>query len=318
MFKYLFLFSLVLLAGCNSSDKKKGDSETVSSWSRPYQAISKFGDTLYSQAPSEKLVAQYEARKKAFEENPDLENTIWYGRFTAYTGKYRQAIQIYTEALEKFPNESRLLRHRGHRYITVREFDKAIEDLEKAATLIEGTENKVEADGMPNAQNIPLSTMHGNIYYHLGLALYLKNDDQKAVDAFKKCLRTSPNPDNVVAATHWIYTVNCQMGRRTTGLNYVKNIPSDLQVLENEAYLKACLLYKGDLQSEQIQIANNGTASSSALRYALGNYLLCEGDSNAAKQIFETIVAGDDWASFGHIAAEIDLATKFNKKPSLQ
>jgi tetratricopeptide (TPR) repeat protein len=318
MIKYGFLFSLLVLVGCNSSDKKKDGGPASSDWSASYQAISKFGDTLRSEAPSEKMVSQYEAKKEAFEENPDLENTIWYGRFTAYKGDYREAIQIYTEGLEKFPDESRLLRHRGHRYITVREFDKAIADLEKAAALIEGEENKVEEDGMPNAQNIPVSTMHGNIYYHLGLAHYLAKNHQKAIDAFKKCLRTSPSPDNVVSATHWIYTINCQMGRKSTGLNYVKNIKDDLHVIENEAYLKTCLLYKRTLSPNDIQTKSDGTPTNSALLYGLGNYYLCEGNSAAAKEVFKEIVSKDDWASFGHIAAEVDLATKFNKKQELQ
>jgi len=317
MYKYLILLGFLIFLGCNSSEKKKDGDGVVSDWPHTYQAISKFGDTLYSKAPSEKIVQQYQAKKKAFDENPSLENTIWLGRFTAYTGNYRGAIQIFTEGLEKFPNESRLLRHRGHRYITVREFDKAIEDLEKAAKGIQGKENKVEEDGMPNAQNIPVSTMHGNIYYHLGLAHYLKNNDQQAIDAFKQCLRTSPNPDNIVSVSHWIYTINCQMGRKSTGFNYVKDISSDLNVIENEAYLKACLLYKGDIQPTEIQVPANNTATNSALLYGLGNYLLCEGNSMAAKQVFEDIVEGSDWASFGYLAAEVDLATKFNKKPTI-
>ncbi len=318
MNKYLIFLGFLVFLACNSSGDKEEDASAVLDWQHDYQAISKFGDTLFSNPPSEKIVAQYRAKKILFEENPTLENTIWFGRFTAYTGDYRQAIEIYTKGLEKFPDESRLLRHRGHRYITVREFDNAISDLEKAATLIQGKENKVEQDGMPNAQNIPVSTMHGNIYYHLGLAHYLKNNDQKAIDAFKNCLRTSPNPDNVVSATHWIYTINCQMGRKSTGLNYVNNIASDVTVIENEPYLKACLLYKGELTPAEIQIKSDGTAANSALLYGLGNYLLCEGDSLAAKQIFEDIVAGSDWASFGYIAAEVDLAVKFNKKRTIE
>ncbi|RDK85597.1 tetratricopeptide repeat protein [Marinirhabdus gelatinilytica] len=304
---FLFAFSLLLLS-CND---KNTSLQIEDSWDKEYQAISKLGDTLYSNPPPEKISEQYEEKKQAYQQNDDLENTIWLGRFTAYTGNYREAIAIYTTGLEKFPNESRLLRHRGHRYITVREFENAVADLEKAAQLIEGTENKVEEDGLPNAQNIPVSTMHGNIYYHLGLAHYLKGSDQKALDAFKKCLRTSKNPDNVVSASHWIYTINCQMGRKPTGFNYVKNINSDLNVIENHAYLKACLLYKGELKPETLQTNLEDSASNSALAYGLGNYLLCEGDANTAESIFEEIVSGDDWASFGYIAAEVDLANKF-------
>ncbi len=63
----------------------------------------------------------------------------------------------------------------------IREFDRAIQDFEKAATLIEGTEDKIEPDGLPNAQNIPVSTLHTNIWYHLGLAYYLQHDLENAL-----------------------------------------------------------------------------------------------------------------------------------------
>ena len=80
---------------------------------------------------------------------------------------------FFSQGIESFPDEPKLYRHRGHRYISVREFDKAIADLEKAVELIQGTPNEIEPDGMPNALNIPVSSLHGNIYYHLGLAYYL-------------------------------------------------------------------------------------------------------------------------------------------------
>ena len=309
MRKCLLLVAVITIAGCTN---KKNTTATNTPWLENYQAITITGDTLYSKAPSQKIIDQYTTKKQAFEASPDLENTIWYGRFTAYTGNYRGAIAIYSDALKKFPNESRLLRHRGHRYITVREFGNAITDLEKAASLIKDQENKVEEDGMPNAQNIPVSTMHGNIYYHLGLAYYFNGDDNKAVQAFKKCLKTSKNPDNVVSATHWIYTINCQMGRIATGDNYVKNITSDMNVIENDAYHKACLLYKGELQTEDLLGKQGNEAAGSALKYGIGNYLLCTRQSGRAETIFTEIVAGEDWASFGYIAAEIDLKKKFN------
>jgi tetratricopeptide (TPR) repeat protein len=295
---------------CKNQEKETNVTIEDTSWKQEYQAISKLGDTLYSKAPSDKILGEYRAKKVSFETDPTLENTIWLGRFTAYKGEYRKAIEIYSEGLEKFPDESRLLRHRGHRYISVRDFDKAIADLEKAAQLIEGTENKVEEDGMPNAQGIPVSTMHGNIYYHLGLAHYLAGNDREAIAAYKKCLATSPSQDNVVSAVHWLYTINCQMGNMTEAEMYLEQIDPTMSVIENEAYLKACLLYKGVLQQEDIQTSEDA-ASNSALSYALGNYLLCQGNKEEAKDIFKKIVAGSDWASFGYIAAEVDLATKF-------
>ena len=307
----LLLFSLTLaFYSCNNTAEKQPSTPVTEDDEITYEAIGKLGDTLYAAEPSEEIMEKYLEKQRIYEEEPDdLDNLIWYGRFTAYLGNYRDAIEIYTKGLDKFPEESRLLRHRGHRYISVREFDKAIADLSKAAELIKDRENKTEPDGMPNAKNIPLSTMHGNIYYHLGLAHYLKNNMQAALDAYKMCLETSSSPDNVVSATHWIYMINRRMGRVDTAEKYLATIDKDMEVIENDAYHNACLMYKGELKPEDLYDPNSeDSASGSALKYAVGNWHYYNGDRELAKEIFREIVSGDDWASFGYIAAEADLA----------
>ena len=87
----------------------------------------------------------------------------------AYLGDYKKAIKIFSEGIEKFPEDARMYRHRGHRYISLRKLDLAIADLEKAAELIDGKEDRVEPDGIPNARGIPVSTTNRNIWYHLWL-----------------------------------------------------------------------------------------------------------------------------------------------------
>jgi tetratricopeptide (TPR) repeat protein len=292
-------------------EKQAQEAETDSD----YQAISLLGDTLVSSAPSAELLARYEEKKAAFQKDPDnLENIIWYGRFTAYLGNYREAIAIYTKGLEHFPNESRLLRHRGHRYISIRQFDKAIADLEEATRLIDGKENMVEQDGMPNALRIPVSTMHGNIHYHLGLAYYLDNQLENALTAYRRCLESAPNPDNLVSATHWIYMILQRLGQKEEALASLEVIRPDLEVIENQAYLTACLFYKGEVKLQDIyRPEDEASPSNSALLYGIGNWYAYNGMNEEATRIFEKMVDQPDWASFGHIAAEADLARwKFN------
>ncbi|MEZ4859030.1 MAG: hypothetical protein R2781_09490 [Flavobacteriaceae bacterium] len=312
--KHVCCIILVLaLFSCKNNSEKVALPTT---WDYPFQAISQTGDTLYASTPSEKLITTYEEKKDAFEANPNsLDNLIWYGRFEAYLGNYRKAIAIYTYGLEKFPNEPKLLRHRGHRYITVRAFDKAIADLSKAAELIKGTNNEVEPDGMPNAQNIPVSTLHGNIYYHLGLAYYLERQLPLALDAFKTCLSTSNSPDNVVSTTHWIYMIQNRLGRKEAGDNYLRNIKPDMNVIENTTYYEACLFYKGDISLEELYpFKKEESASNTALKYAIGNWFWYKGDPKKGQEIFSEIIKGNDWASFGYIAAETDLAKPYVSK----
>jgi len=288
----------------------------IAVWTEDYQAISLAGDTLRASAPSLSLQKKYNEKKEAYLATPtSLDALIWYGRFTAYAGNYREAINIYTSGLKQFPNNSRLLRHRGHRYISLREFDKAIEDLSEAVLLIQGKENMVEEDGMPNAQNIPVSSMHGNIYYHLGLAHYLKGNLSAAKEAYENCLQTSPNPDNVVSATHWLYMIGRRMNDPENAEKYLSNIQAEMNVIENQSYHKACLFYKGELPLEEVyDPSSEATASNSALKYAVGNWYLYNGQPEQAQGIFNTILAGDDWASFGYIAAESDMVREFSEK----
>ena len=109
----------------------------------------------------------------AFASEPTLDNTIWLGRRLAYLFHLQEALDVFTEGLTRFPNAHQLYRHRGHRYISTRQFTKAIADFEQAASLAVDKPVEVEPDGIPNRLNQPTSTSHFNIWYHLGLAYYL-------------------------------------------------------------------------------------------------------------------------------------------------
>ena len=70
------------------------------------------------------------AARARLDANPgDLDAWIWVGRRTAYLGRYREAIEVYSRALERFPEAPELYRHRGHRWLSVRELDRAVADL---------------------------------------------------------------------------------------------------------------------------------------------------------------------------------------------
>ncbi len=279
---------------------------------KPIQALSPFGKEFYPQDPNETTLQKYLEAKADFEKNPDDPDAlIWYGRRTAYLGKYRQAIDIYSQGIEKFPDDARFLRHRGHRYISIREFDKAVQDLEAAAAIIEGTEDTIEPDGMPNAMNIPVSSLHSNIWYHLGLAYYLKNDLRNALRAHQEGIKVSFNGDQLVSATHWLYMILCRLGREEEAKKVLDPIQKNLQVIENTAYHRLCLFYKGELTLDDLTDSKFSSMENDAVAYGVGNWHLCNGDREQAKAIFQKILQKEAWASFGYIAAESDLAREF-------
>lgn len=248
--------------------------------------------------------------RKNVETEATAGNLIWLGRRTAYLGHYKQAIRIFTEGAEKFPDDPRFLRHRGHRFITLRCFDLAIKDLKQAAKLIKGKRDEIESDGLPNARNIPTSTLQSNIWYHLGLAYYLKADFKAALNAYREALKVSNNPDMLVATTHWLYMTLRRLGRTKEANDAVATIKADLDVIENGDYYKLIRLYQGrvsfaDLEKEIIGGAS--TLSNASVGYGLGNWQLYNRQRTEAENIFRQIVFGNQWASFGYIAAEAEL-----------
>ena len=273
------------------------------------QAMTLSGKPLYSAAPGQASLDQLAAAKKNYDENPgDADTIIWYGRRTAYTGDFRGAIEIFSEGIEKFPQDDRMYRHRGHRYISIREFDRAIADLEQAAMLIEGKQNETEPDGQPNEQNIPVSTRHGNIWYHLGLAYYLKQDWENAFRAYQNGFNAGRNDDNRVSTTHWLYMIRRRLGDEEGAAKVLDVITTDMNVIENFSYHKLCLFYKGEMTIAELIGDGEDTPSGASAAYGLANWYYYSGQKETATEQLEALVASNSWAAFGFIAAEVDLA----------
>jgi tetratricopeptide (TPR) repeat protein len=262
-------------------------------------------------------------RQRALEENltratadfvrqPDSADAIiWLGRRTAYLNCFREAIAIFSRGIEKHPEDIRLYRHRGHRYITLREFDKAVADLEKAARLIEEKRipDQVEPDGDPNPLSVPTSTSHFNLYYHLGLARYLQGDFEGATRAYRECMKYSQRSDDrLVATSDWLYMTLRRLGRSDEAAAVLVPITAKLEVLENKAYWNRLLMYKGEKRPEELLGPKDDPVDLATYGYGVANWHLYNGESGRAREIFEKVVAGPQWNAFGYIAAEVELA----------
>ena len=177
------------------------------------QALSLQGEALYAAELNDSARVNLEIAQTNYESDPnDADNIIWLGRRIAYAGDYRLSIETFSEGVKKFPKDPRFYRHRGHRYISIREFNRAISDFETAAELMQNLPLQVEPDGLPNAQNIPLTSTQGNVWYHLGLAYYLKQDWPRALTAFRNGYNLGGYDDNLVSTGHWIYMILRRMG----------------------------------------------------------------------------------------------------------
>jgi tetratricopeptide (TPR) repeat protein len=259
---------------------------------------------------------RYEARlaeaRRAWERTPaDPDSIIWLGRRTAYLGRFREAIAIFTRGIELHPDDARMYRHRGHRWISVREFDRAVADLARAAELVRGRPDEVEPDGLPNARGIPTSTLQSNIRYHLGLAHYLRGDFAAALPWYEADVAARANDDMLVASSHWLYMALRRLGRTAEAARVLAPIHAGLEVIENGAYHRLLLLYRGELAADQVL---SGPADGDAAlqdvtaSYGIGNWHLYNGRPAEARRVFDRILGTTQWAAFGYIAAEADVA----------
>ncbi len=311
LFSMFIAFSIVFAL----KNERRGEIFSVASLeeNEEYEIISLFGKKLYPLPPDKTSIENYEKAKLEFENNPNEKNYIWLGRRTAYLMKYKKAIEIYTEGLIRYPSSYRLLRHRGHRYITIREFEKAISDLKKAAELIQGKPLEKEEDGIPNKANIPLSNTQFNIWYHLGLAYYLSEDYINAIQAYKECLKWCDNDDLLVATLDWLYMTYRRIGEVNEAQKLLTPIHEKMKIIENQAYHRRLLMYKGLIKPETlILIPENESEYEKSLTfsvhaYGLGNWYYYQGEESKAREIFELLLKEKNWATFGYIAAEVDL-----------
>lgn len=302
--KFIIPAILLILSGCSSN------TEEIAAEPEVYSLL---GDEFF--APAElnpKLDSNLAVASKNFDANQSEENYIWLGRRTAYLTRYNEAIDIFSEGIDKFPDSYRLYRHRGHRYISQRKFDAAIADLTKASELMQGTPLEMEPDGQPNRLNQPLSSTQFNVWYHLGLAHYLKDEFDLAEKAYLECMNVSNNDDLITATVDWLYMTYRREEKKEEAEKLLEKITDHMTIIENDSYFKRLNLYKGKLPVDSVlsvSASNDDVELALATQgYGVGNWYLCNGDTSQALGIFERVVNGKHFSAFGFIAAEADLA----------
>lgn len=303
---FTLLTAFLISCGAPSKEVKEKNPEVISLLGQAYYEPER------APALQHRLDSNLQVAKKRFEENDSEENYIWYGRRLGYLSRFNEAIEVFNRGLEKYPQSYRLLRHRGHRFISMRLFDRAIDDLSRASMLMPPYPPEVEPDGQPNRLNQPLGTTQFNIWYHLGLAYYLKGDFEKAEQTYIECLKASLNDDLLVATIDWFYMTYRREGKTEPAKGLLGNITDSMTIIENDSYYKRLRLYQGNLLPEELLKTNSGDPDPdltlATQGYGVGNWYLYNGDTTQAMAILQSVVSGKHFSSFGFIAAEADLA----------
>jgi hypothetical protein len=112
-----------------------------------------------------------------------------------------------------------------------------------------------------------------------------------------------------VATLNWLNLVLRKLGRQKEADQHLAEVKEDMEIIENNDYFDILYMYKTGNESKLVEkTQRQETLSNATIGFALGSYYQLKGNKAKAKEIFEKVVAGNQWSSFGFIAAETELA----------
>ena len=218
--------------------------------------------------------------------DPDnVQKIIALGLAQSGARQFREAIATFTRGLAIAPNDPMLYRWRGHRHLSVREWDRALADLQKGYALD--------------------STNYG-ILYHLGIVRFARGEFNEAARIFAMALPRYPNAGELGGATDWQWMALMRAGRAADARALLDRRPDSLP--NTNAYAARLKLYRGEITPDQLFTpADTADVQASTLAYGLGNWYLVRGDTANARAAFERSIRAGGWPGFGFILSEIEL-----------
>jgi len=290
------------------------------------ETFSLFGEPLYKKPimlwlPSdeevyrEKLLELQENLSKAQQEykaEPDNpEKLLWVGRRTGILGNFMEATALYSKGIERWPEDPRFPRFRGHRFALLRRLDLAIADLKHASELIQGKPDEPElyASGGPSREKMGVASFHWNIWYHLGFACFAAGRLGEAADAYSRCMEASDTVEARIATSHWYYMVLVRLGKKEAAAELLVDVKQGMDLVEVGDYYETLLMYKGHMSPEQLlnKARGEGQVNFITRAHAIGNLYLVNDEEEKAAEVFREIQGTGIWTAGVYLMAECEI-----------
>ena len=200
--------------------------------------------------------------------------------------KMQEAVQTFTRALALAPNDPMLYRWRGHRNLSIRQFDGSMADL---------------------TRGYGLDSMNYGILYHLGVLRFVRGDFNAAADAFARAQPRAPDGGELAGSTDWLWMSLQRAGRGAEATAMLARRPDTIPT--TAAYAKRIRLYRGEITPEALFTpSDTSDVDVATLSFGLGNWYMVRGDTTRARAQFQRSIRSGGWPAFGFIASEAELA----------
>jgi len=199
--------------------------------------------------------------------------------------QFREAIETFSRGLVVAPNHPMLLRWRGHRYLSTRQFDLALDDLTRG--------NRID-------------TTNYGIWYHLGIVRFARGEFGAAADCFTHAQPKAPDAGELAGSTDWLWMSLMRAGREADARAMLARHPDSLPVAN--AYAQRLKLYRGQIGPDQVFTpADTADVQEATLSFGVGNWYRGRGDTANVRTWCQLSVESGGWPGFGFIISEIEL-----------
>ncbi len=244
-----------------------------------------FAGVKHTSEPDTGAVARALGASSADPKNVDKLITL--GLAQTAIRQVREAIATFTTAITLEPTRAILYRHRGHRYVSLGEYDQALTDMNTGA--------KLDA------------TIYG-IWYHKGVAHFAKQQFAEAAQAFATGRPHAPSDNEFIGSTDWMWMSLARAGKAAEAEQVIRSIPDSIKIPADYAYGRRLRLYRGETAPDDVmQPGDTAGVQVSTLAFGIGNWYLVKTDTAKAKAWFARSVAGKGWPAFAYMISEREL-----------
>ena len=205
--------------------------------------------------------------------------------------RFREAIDVLTQAIALCPERMEAYRKRGPKYLDTLQFENALADYIRCE----------QADGVSVESR-----------YRVGMAHYMMRKYEKAIAAFSGSLAIVPQDDDMyIADVYWLVLSQLRAGKSADAQKTLsQHYRPDMYVGHHTAYEKAMRVAAGAAEADDM--LRSLEAEPDDLQYAMAGYGICvflesRGEAEKAAALRKRILSRDGfWFCFSFLAACVD------------